>query len=74
MRRVSGPAPVLQLNSRDAQREMKKRASNWVLYSFSNAFHLEDHMRLQDYGFKPHELIEVSDCAELVSVYSTARG
>lgn len=53
-------APVVPLNSRDFLRETKKRASNWVMYSFSTALHLEDHMTLKHYRFKPHELVEVS--------------
>lgn len=58
-----GLAPVLQISHQDFLRETKQRASNWILYSFSNSHCLEDHLTLNDYHIKPHEMVEVRPCA-----------
>lgn len=59
---------MLQLSYKDFLRENKRRASNWVLYSFSNSHCLEDHLTLNHYHIKSHELVEVGRCATLMIV------
>jgi hypothetical protein len=56
---------VLQLSYKDFLLENKQRASNWILYSFSNSHCLEDHLTLNDYHVKPHEMVEVCLCTTI---------